>query len=97
MKQITLEEALKLVSFCYEGFMGWQVRDVKCDVWGDVHGNVRGGVHGDVRGDIWGVVRGTISSGGWQLVESPAKKLQRLVTESGDQELIDIFNQMEDS
>ena len=44
MKQITLEEALKLVSFCYEGFMGWQVRDVKCDVWGDVHGNVRGGV-----------------------------------------------------
>ena len=54
-KQITLEEALKLVSFSYGDF-GWQVREVR----GDVEGNVRGDVRGNVNGYVYGNVRGDV-------------------------------------
>jgi len=91
-KQITLEVALKLVSFEWveEGF--WRVLDV-----GSVHGNVRGFIRGDVLGDVCGIVNGRINNREWKFVETPKDKLQRLIEESGNQELIDTFNQLEDS
>ena len=88
--QITLEEALKLVSFGHVNGRGfWRVRAVN----GDVDGNVNGTVHGDVNGNVKGKIKGR----SWDFVETPKDKLQRLITESGNQELIDTFNQMEDS
>ena len=108
-KQITLEEALKLVSFKHSVLWGWQIRDVNssvtgdvnADVWGDVDGhvycNVTGAIGGNVGKYVGGKVFGTIKGRQWQFVESPEKKLQRLIAESGNQELIDTFNQMEDN
>ena len=55
-KQITLEEALKLVSFYHADTWGWQVRDVNVDVKGDIHGDVGGDVFGTVGGNIYGDV-----------------------------------------
>ena len=44
-KQITLEEALKLVDFEFvDG--AWRVKHVKRTVWGDVKGNVYGTIDG---------------------------------------------------
>ena len=59
MSEITMEEALRLVSFV-KGESGWMVRDVKGDVFGDVMGSVKGGVGGDVGGDVWGDVEGEV-------------------------------------
>ena len=135
--RITLEEALRLVSFGHNQWQGWQVHDVNADIYGtvhgdvdgnvngtvhgdvdgnvkgDIHGNVKGDVDGNVKGDIGGtvggnvkghvfgnvdgIVRGTINGREWKFVETPKDKLQRLITESGNQELIDTFNQMEDN
>lgn len=78
--------------------------DVYGDVRGTVCGEVRGGVNGDVCGKIWGsvdnvlgdvrgTVRGTINGRRWESVETPKEKLERLIQESGDQELIKAFNQ----
>ena len=96
-KQITLEEALKLVSFCHSNHCGWQVHYVNGDVEGDVVGNVCGDVDGNILGDVNGIVFGEINGREWESVETPEKKLQRLIAESGNQELIDTFNQMEDN
>ena len=84
-KQITLEEAQKLVRFKYDDYLGWQVCDVNGNIKGDVYGNVNGNVGG------------YINSRKWEFVETPKEKLQRLITESGSQELIDTFNQMENN
>ena len=130
-KQITLEEALRLVSFYHTDVCGWGIHTVD----GDIHGDVNGDIHGDVNGDVGGIVYGAVdgdvhgavggniygdggvigdvhgSIGGnvdgnvkgringrvWRFVETPKDKLQRLITESGSQELIDAFNQMEDN
>ena len=133
MKEITLEEALKLVSFDNVGCQGWRVHDVKGDVKGYVNGtiygyvngtiygnvygkvggdvdggiggNVEGGIGGNVYGDVDGIVhgnvggnvRGAINGRKWKFVETPKDKLQRLITESGNQELIDTFNQLENN
>ena len=83
--QITLEEALKLVRFYHSDDCGWQVL------------NVFGTVRGHVCGDVGGTVDGTINGREWTFVETPKNKLQRLITESGNQELIDTFNQMQDN
>ncbi len=100
-KQITLEEALKLVSFRHITGLGWRVRSVNGSVNGIIHGAVNGTVHGNVtgniRGNVVGNVRGTINGRSWKAVETPKDKLQRLITESGNQELIDTFNQLEDN
>jgi len=81
IKQITLKEALELVTF-YQNFDGtWVVQDVKSDVLG----NVEGGVYG------------TINDRKWQFIETSKEKLQRLIEAKGDQELIDAFNQLEDN
>ena len=88
-KEITLEEALKLVSFYQVTGEGWVV----CDV----HGSVCGDVNGGIGGNIDGYVCGTINGRNWGFIETPKDKLQRLITESGNQELIDTFNQLEDN
>ena len=66
-------------------------------------GTVRGDVEdalGDV-GYVWGNVRrslkGTINDREWKFVETPKEKLQRLIKESGDFELLEAFNQMENN
>ena len=130
MKEITLEEALKLVRFKYSDYIGWQVCDVpslvhgdvlgvKGNVFNDVGGNIYGkvggdkgirgnvegciggNVYGDVDGNIYGKVggnvKGRINGRVWRFVETPKDKLQRLIVESGNQELIEAFNQLEDS
>ena len=74
--QITLKEALELVSFCRKDW-GWEVYSVKGNVDGDVYG--------------------TINGREWTFVETPKQKFQRLITESGNQELIDTFNQLENN
>ena len=80
-EQITLEEALEIVTF-HQNFDGtWVVQDVKSDVLGNVEGGV------------WGTINGLK----WQFVETPKEKLQRLIEAKGDQELIDAFNQLEDN
>jgi hypothetical protein len=58
-KQITLEEALKLVSFDY--LAKWRVLEVNGNVDGDVLGNVNGDVNGDVDGDVNGDVDGYVN------------------------------------
>ena len=100
-KQITLEEALKLVSFYQLSGGSWRVLEVngyiKGSVNGNVYGDVNGYVDGNVNGDVLGNVLGTINGREWKFVERPNDKLQRLITESGNQELINTFNQMEDN
>jgi len=124
-KQITLEESLKLVSFCDTGDREWVVLSVNGDVKGYVDGsiggnvygkvggdvdggiggNVEGGIGGNVYGDVDGIVHGnvggdvhgTINGRRWKFVETPKEKLQRLIEESGNQELIDTFNQLENN
>ena len=117
MKQITLEEALKLVSFHHITDLGWRVHDVNGgirgyvngsiggnvygnvggDVDGGIGGNVEGGIGGNVYGDVDGIVHGKIDGRKWKFVETSKEKLQRLITESGNQELIDTFNQLENN
>ena len=68
-KQITLEEALKLVTFKHMDDCGWQVNsvdgkvfgNVKGDVIGSVNGVVYASVHGGVGGDVWGDVWGDLN------------------------------------
>ena len=102
IKQITLEQALELVSFEHPlpGW-GWRIRDVYGDVNGHingfVNGRINGFVNGDINGSVHGNVFGTINGRKWESVETPKEKLHRLIAESGNQELIDTFNQMEDN
>ena len=91
-KQITLEVALKLVSFEWVERGFWRVLDV-----GSVHGNVRGFIRGDVLGDVCGIVNGRINNREWKFVETPREKLQRLIEELGNQELMEAFNQLDDN
>lgn len=82
--QITLEEALELVSFEWAKQEGcWQICEVNGDIYGHVNGaargDIRGYVGGDVEGDIGGHVcghvcgdvGGTISGLKWQFAENP--------------------------
>jgi outer membrane lipoprotein SlyB len=112
-EKITLEQALELVSFIKRSGHDWKVLSVYGDVYGDVHGDVHGGVHGgvfgDVRGQIWGsvgavlgdvhggVLHGDIRGRRWESVETPQERLERLIQESGDQELIEAFKQQQEN
>lgn len=59
--EITLEEALKLVSFIKDDLTGkWHVHDVEGNVVGCVGGNVVGNVCGDIGGDVNGDVDGSV-------------------------------------
>ena len=92
-QQIPLEKALKLVDFDFiEG--SWQVKHVKCDVWGSVGGDVGGSVYGD----IGSMAHGTINGRKWQFVETPKEKLKRLIDEGADKDqLLEAFNQLENN
>ena len=80
-QQITLEEALKLVTF-YQSVDG---------TWYVVH--VFGDVCGDVSGDVYGSIRGRK----WKFVETPKERLKRLVKEGADEEvLLNMIDQLED-
>ena len=98
-KQITLKEALKLVSFTKDEEGEWRINDVfdsvNGSIWGGVFCNVNGPVGGDVCGNVCGTVKGKIYSGEWQRVESPQQKLKRLIEETNNSELIEAFNQLE--
>jgi hypothetical protein len=87
-EQITLEQALELVSFMKAPEGDWKV----LTVWGDVSGDV----YGHVRGNVNGKVLGKINGRSWESVETPREKLERLIQESGDQELIEAFNQQQE-
>jgi hypothetical protein len=103
-KQITLEEALKLVEFEFVAG-AWRVRHVKtsvygsvwCNVIGDIDGSV-GSVIGDVMSSVYGNVGGTINGREWQFVENPKDKLKRLIDEGADKDqLLKAFNQLEEN
>ena len=104
-KQITLEEALNLVSFYYITGKGWGVFAVGGDIHGNIHGNIKGtvfgnvgrNIYGAVGGDVEGTVKGKIEGRKWAFIETPKDKLQRRITESGSPELIDAFNQLENN
>jgi len=108
-KQITLEEALKLVSFCHSSDIGWQVLtvrgdvngsvcgDVKIDVNGAVNGDVNDGVGGDVNGGVGGYVRGTIKGREWTFIKTPSEKVQRWIDGASEEELLKLSNQLEDN
>ena len=107
--QITLEEALELVTF-WKGPSGkWHVSTVKgsCNT---VEGNcviVKGNcitVEGDcltVEGNcrvIEGTVYDTINGRQWQYVETPKDELKRLIKEGATKErLLKTINQLEDN
>jgi len=84
-EQITLEEALELVTFSRNAKGIWAVKDVNGSVYGSVYGEVVGEVVGNIKGRDWD----------W--IETPKEKLQRLLEEKGDQELLEAFNQLEDN
>jgi len=92
-KQITLEEALKLVTF-YQGIDGtWRIKDVNGIVEGTVFGDIKKNVCGNICGNLYGTINGRK----WQFVETPKEKLQRLIKETGNQELLEAFNRVEDN
>jgi len=60
-KRITLDEALKLVSFHQAADGTWHVQNIEGSVRGYVSGNVGRGVHGNVYCGVGGTVYGTIN------------------------------------
>ena len=84
-KQITLEELLELVTVKQSIDGKWHILDVK--------GHVYGYVDGDVKCDVYGSINGRE----WQFVETPKEKLKRLIEETGNEELIEAFYQLEDN
>ena len=79
--QITLEEALRLVSFQKDDYGKWYVHTVfgYCEL---VKGNC-----GTVKGDCFvidGTVFSTIKGRKWQFIETPAEKLERLIVSNSN-------------
>ena len=95
--KFTLKELLELVTVKQNPNGSWNIIDVKGTVFGDVWGIVFGTVRGHVYGDVDGHVGGKINGREWQFVETPKDKLKRLIEESGNEELIEAFNQLEDN
>ena len=58
--QITLEEALKLVSFYHTDACGWGIHTVNGTVKGNVKGDVGGNVHGVIGGHVNGSIVGSV-------------------------------------
>lgn len=77
-EQITIEEALEIVSFERDSSGKWEVYYVKGTVFGNVLGDVRGNilgtvfgtvlgdVGGNVGGNVGGTVKGKIHSDEWK-------------------------------
>ena len=93
-KQITLKQALELVSFIQDFQGDWHVDSV----YGNVGCHVYGNVGGDVTGFVGGNVHGTIDGKQWQSIETPKEKLRRLIEKGADkEELLEAFNRLEQS
>ena len=93
--QITLEEALKLVSFWYNAYGEWEIGDVLGNVHGDVHGSVDGNVRGNIRGfverHVYGSVglsvHGSVHGSVWGTVDGDIKSDEWQRVESPRQKL----------
>ena len=97
-EQITLEEALELVTFKRNADGDWLVNHVKSSVYGNVEGTVFGDIKKSVCGNICGNLGGTINGRNWQFIETPKEKLQRLIEEGADKaELLEALSQLEDN
>lgn len=97
-KQITLEEALSLVSFIRDRNDNWQVSCVHTNVCNNVYGTVGYDVYGNVGGSVHGIVVGTIDNKKWDFTETPREKLKRLVEEDASKyELLEAIHQLEDN
>lgn len=59
MDEITLEEALALVSFEKVGGE-WVVQIVYDDIHDCVHGDILSTVYGNIHGDVFGAIRGKV-------------------------------------
>ena len=88
MKEPTMEEVLKFVTFGRDEDGELFLRSVLGNVNGTVWGNVNGSVEGNVYGDIGGTVKGTIGGRAWEWVETPKEKAIRLIREGKTQEAI---------
>ena len=77
------------------GIVYGNVGSVGGDVYGSVIGSVGGNV-GKIAGNV-GSVGGTIAGTNWILIETPEQKFRRLLNETENQELIEAFNQLENS
>ena len=90
--QITLEEAIELVTFRQISSGAWVVQDVNGKIYGDVYGSIDG--------DVWLNLKGMINGRSWAYwpyIESPKEKLQRLIEKCATkEELLDAINQLED-
>ena len=107
-KQITLEQALKLVDFHHYPDAGWRVLTVKGDCitvegyCGIVEGNcsIVKGKCGTVKGNcgtVEGCVLYTINGRQWQYVETPTEKMRRLIKEgASEEELLKALEQLND-
>ena len=93
----TIEQVLKLVAFGRNMHGEWRIYSILGDIAFDVHGHIRGSVYGDIHEDVTGRVLGKINGRNWQSIESPMEKLGRLIKESGDEEMLEAFNQLENN
>ena len=71
--------------------------DVEGDIEGVIGGHVDGSIVGNVVGNVYGNVKGKINGRKWKSIETPKEKFQRLLQGTGNQELIEAFNQMENN
>lgn len=106
--KITLEEALELVEFQKDCHGKWCVGVVRGNcriVEGNCHivkGNC-GFVEGNcdiVEGNCYlveGAIYQTINDRKWQYVETPKERFERLLEKTENKELIEAFNQLEES
>lgn len=96
MKEPTIDEVLKLVTFgrdedgkLFVSFVEGHVYfDVRGAVGGHVTGSVKGNVMGNVHGCVSGNVYGTINGREWKFVETPKEKAIRLIREGRSEEAI---------
>jgi outer membrane lipoprotein SlyB len=103
MKEPTMKEVLKLVTFKRDGYDSLFINDVfgyvsgsVCgNVYGGVRGNIVGNVGGTVEGDVKGNVCGTINGREWQYVEPKQEKIIRLIREGRDEEAIKVLKEGE--
>jgi hypothetical protein len=99
MKEPTMKEVLKLVTFRRDVWGTLYVVDVWGNVLGNVGDSVYGDVYGDVKGTVWGDVggdvQGTIKGREWDFVETPKEKAIRLIREGKDEEAIKVLQEGE--
>ena len=95
MKEPTMEEISKLVTFGRDGDGTLYVISVYANVWSNVEGNVRGNIEGNVGGNVFGNigggVEGTIDSRKWKFTETDKEYAIRLIREGKSEEAINVL------